>query len=142
MRTLRTRTQRLTCAVAGCDHETEIRTDSGSRRELCAMHRRRFYRHGGVGQPGRLVAKPGGRCCICNCGGPARALGLCELHYRRYQRQGDPGRVLAASYPAPVRRAAVAMLAAGASVSDVARATGASLCTIYRWRAGRWAAPR
>jgi hypothetical protein len=58
------------------------------------MHYQRTMANGDPGAPGRLrlMEYPSGQGCRRDrCKRPLKALGWCDLHYRRWKKTGDPG---------------------------------------------------
>ena len=78
---------RENCTVAGC-----IRHVPNGSAKLCSMHSNRLRRYGDVGKAESLVGIEG--CSVDGCDGEHKAQGMCDLHYRRFMRTGDPLQVM------------------------------------------------
>jgi len=75
--------EREKCSVEGC-----IRRVPNGTATLCTMHSSRLRRYGEVGIAESLIGIEG--CSVEGCDGEHKAQGLCDLHYRRFMRTGDP----------------------------------------------------
>jgi hypothetical protein len=60
---------------------------------LCSMHRVRVQRKGETGGPERSRREQGRNvlCEVPDCDGRAKAKGLCDMHWARQNKTGDPG---------------------------------------------------
>lgn len=67
-----------TCSIDGCENGVEARG-------WCAMHYRRWQRHG---DPAYQRPKPD--CSIEDCTKQAIARGWCDMHWQRWRKHGDP----------------------------------------------------
>lgn len=81
------------CQAEECDQPASVRSDG---RITCRMHEARYQRHGSydkkpAGAPKRGISYKG-ICSIVGCNVEARskASGLCEKHYHRQRKHGDP----------------------------------------------------
>lgn len=77
------RVVRPKCEVEGC-----IRHVRNGTTRLCPMHETRLRRFGEIGPPEPLTGIEG--CSVAGCDGEHKAKGFCNLHYRRFLRNGDP----------------------------------------------------
>lgn len=75
----------LTCSVDDCDRPR--RRPSA---ELCGAHYHRLWRTGSVGSD--PIREGGQGCSIADCEGKHYGQGLCNLHWQRKRKWGDPTR--------------------------------------------------
>lgn len=78
------------CSVEGCDDTAH---NAGMPTPMCSMHRRRLQLTGDVGTPEPSRRRQGSNvlCEVTDCDGRAKAKGLCDMHWARRNKTGEPG---------------------------------------------------
>lgn len=86
------------CSLEGCEGVVRAR-----RSRYCGMHEKRIRQ---LGEPGPLTARrsygtangrrprpgdPRPLCSVEGCGQPHRLRGFCQMHFKRWEKTGDPG---------------------------------------------------
>lgn len=110
------------CAVDGCGNPGPFT------RGWCYRHYSRWYHTGSL----EKLVRPGNQACSV-CGSPARAKGLCSLHYQRFMNTGDPTTEPKLPPPgtcgvclSPHRARAEVLLLEGGTFPEVSKAIGIS----------------